>query len=172
MGAQTFPNLSAVDEARLLLHLRKHKIYPYRYSFLKTTNAATFDTADGALGSYLTFTLRPNNYTGVVSIATNMILSPNTTIGRYAITFSYNQVLTLADQAALTNFDTEAQEIYQLVTNGGAINDFQVFYPLNWFIEKGRPLFIHLWVDAATITAGTATIAGSIIVGTLIATQQ
>lgn len=173
MGAQTHPSLSDEDEARLLLHLRKHKVYPYLYRFKKTINAGNFtrtDTPGG--GSFFTFTFRPDNYVGIVGIATNMILSPNTTIGRFAITISYDNNVNLGDNASLNAFDSEAQEIYQLVTNGGAINDFQVFYPLNWFVERGKPVFIHVWADSSTVATGTAILAGHIILGTLIAVQQ
>lgn len=173
MGAISHAELTDKENAALLAHLRKHKTYPYLFRLKKAITAGNFTKVDApGGGSYFTFEFRPNNYVGVISFATNLILSPNTTIGRFAITMSYNSVVNLGDNTSLTKFDTEAQEIYQLVTNGGAINDYQVTYPLNWFVERAKPLFIHIWADAATVAAGTATLAGHIILGTLIASQQ
>lgn len=173
MGALTHAALTAKDDAMLLNHLRKHKTYPYSFRIKKTINAATFTRADAAGGgSFFTFTFRPNNYVGIISIAANMILRPNTTIGRFAYVVSYNNALTFADNPTLTAQATEAQEVYQLATNGGAVNDYQVFYPLDWFVEKGSPLYIHVWADSINVAAGASTLEGWVTFGTLISGQQ
>lgn len=168
----SLPTLSREETQKLYDHLRKHKIYPYQFRFRKLINAANFPNVDGALGSYFTLAFTPANYLGVVSLATNFIITPNTTIGEFCLAISYSNVLTLADNGAPTVPDGEGQVIYQLKSNGGAINDFQVFYPLNWFVEARKPLYIHFWADAATVAAAAATVSGHCIPGTLVTNQQ
>jgi len=51
-----------------------------------------------------------------------------------------------------------------LISNGGAINDFQVFYPLGWYVEAGTPLYIHVFVGQ-TALGGGGTMIGRVAIG-------
>jgi len=158
--------ISKVEQDQLLQHLSKHPIYPYTFRFRRTVDAANFPLADGGLGSYFSFKWQPIVTVGVVSIACNYILTPNTTVDVFALAVSYKPVYTIANATGNTPAD-EANDIYELKANGGSINDFQVFYPLNWFVEKTQPLYVHVFAGAATVAAGTATMQGRITFGTL-----
>jgi len=160
--------LSDEENKKLYSHLNKHKIYPFAYRFRKLISATAFTTADGALGSYFTLTFTPTQQLGIISLATNYIILPNTSIGAFSMLVSYRPVITMSNNTALGTPDDESNEIYELKSNGGAINDFQVFFPLTWYVETGKSLYIHFWADAATVTAGTATVVGRIILGTML----
>jgi len=158
--------ISKVEQTQLLSHLSKHPIYPYTFRFRKTVNAANFPLPDGGLGSYFSFKWQPIVTLGVVSIATNYILTPNTTVDVFALAVSYKATYSIADVVGNTPAD-EASDIYELKANGGSINDFQVFYPLNWFVEKTQPLYVHVFAGAATVAAASAVMQGRITFGTL-----
>lgn len=168
----TRPALSAPEEKALFAHLQKHKIYPFRYRFRQLIDATQFATADGAIGSYRTYTFTPDVHLGIVSIAANFIITPNTTVGTYALAVSYANTFSLQDGGNLTKPDDEATVIYELKSNGGAINDFQVYYPLNIYVEANKPIYFHLWADAATVTAGTSTMSGHVVFGSLLTGQK
>jgi hypothetical protein len=153
---------------RLKLHLEKHKVYPFQYRFRKVINSSNFGTADGSIGSYFTLTFTPNVHLGIVSMATNFVVTPNTSVGIFMLAASYRSTVTLADNTATGTPDDEANEIYRLMSNGGAINDFQVFYPLNWYLEAGKPFYLHVYADATTVAANNTTITGHFILGTLL----
>lgn len=158
--------ISKVEQDQLLQHLSKHPIYPYSFRFRKTTNVASFPHADGALGNYFSFMWQPKVTLGVVSLAVNYILTPNTTVDVFVVAVSYKPSYSIADATGNLPED-EGSEIYELKSNGGAINDFQVFYPLNWFVEKNQPLYVHVFAGITTITAATAVMQGHVTFGTL-----
>lgn len=164
---QTRPLLTDAEKKALATHLAKHKILPFQYRFRKTVAVAAFSTADGALGDYFTLEFTPDLYTGIVSIAAGFILTPNTTVGQFAIQASYKSTMTMADGTALTSPDSNGDVIYNLISNGGAINDFQVFFPLNWYIEAKKTMYFHVWADRTTITAATAVMSGHVTLGTM-----
>jgi hypothetical protein len=113
----------------------------------------------------LSFT--PKEITGIVSIATSFIITPNTAVDIFALVVSYKPTITFADNAVPTLPDDEAGDIYQLLSNGGAINDFQVFYPLNWYLERDKPIYMHVFAGALTVAGASTTITGHFILGTL-----
>jgi hypothetical protein len=160
------PQISKEEQQLLLQHLRKHVIYPYREQFRLTTNSTNFPNQDGsgpAIGFYFTYTFQPVTTLGIVSLAAGFILTPNTTVDLFAMQVSYKPTMTMANQTAWS----EADVIYQLMSNGGAINDFQVFYPLNWYVEKNQPIYVHVYAGTSTISAATAVMTGHITLGTL-----
>lgn len=160
-------DLTPAEKAALISHNRKHKVYPYPYIFRKTIDATHFTTADGAIGSFFTMSFTAKEILPIVSMATSFIITPNTTVGLFALVVSYSPKVSMADQALLTAPSDEGNKIYQLLSNGGAINDFQVFYPLDWYMERGSQIFMHVFADATTVAAGTSTITGQFILGTM-----
>lgn len=162
-------DLTQQEKNALISHSRKHKVYPYPFVFRKPLVAASFTTADGTIGSYFTMTFTAPEILPIVSIATSFIITPNTLVDIFALVVSYNPTMSMADGAALTRPTNEGSKMYQLLSNGGAINDFQVFYPLNWFMERGSKLYMHVYAGATTIAAATATniMTGQFIIGTM-----
>lgn len=166
-------NLSAQESVELVSFSEKHKIYPYRYRFNKLMNAANFPkAAAGAIagagtGSYLTLSFTAKEITPIIYIATSYIILPNTTVDAFALVVSYNQTLSFADNANVGVPDDEAADTYQLLSNGGAINDFQVFYPVNWFLNRGQSIYMHVFAGPTTIAAANAYVMGHFILGTL-----
>ncbi len=168
----TKPTLSEEEKRLLLEHLLKHKIYPYRYRINKTLENANFASTDASgLVRYTTFTFRPKATVGIVSIATNFIVTPNTVVDTFGVAISYSSVFTLADNVDPLQPDEEAKQIYEVKSQGGAINDFQVFYPLNWYVEAGTPIYMHFFVGTGAISASNKMI-GHVILGALEAGAQ
>lgn len=161
--------LDPAQKIALQKHLLQHKVYPYRYRMRAAINETNFATADSTIGHYFTRQFTPQFATGIVSIAAGFIITPNTTTGIFALVGSYRSTLTMADLAG--NTPDEGAEIYSLISNGGAINDFQVFFPLNWYVEAGKTFYIHAWADETTIDAGTSTLTGHFTLGTLVTDQ-
>lgn len=160
MGQSGISKTPISDEERkkLWLHLQKHKIYPFRFPFDRGFNFIDFPNADlsvgtGIAGRYFTFEFRPDNYLGIVSIATNFIIVDLNTVTEpppvYSLFVSYNKVISTQDALSLTKPQDEGNVIYQLSASGGAINDFQVFYPLNWYVESNKPIFMHVWASTS-----------------------
>jgi hypothetical protein len=163
------------DKARkeLVSFSERHKIYPYRYRFNKKINATNFNkTAAGAIqgggtGSYFTLSFTPKEITPIIYIATAFIILPNTSVDIFALVVSYNQTLTMADNANAGRPDDEAADTYMLLSNGGAINDFQVFYPVNWFVERDKPIYMHVFAGPTVVAADNTYINGHFILGTM-----
>ena len=165
--------LNPQESKELLRHLEKHKVYPYKFRYKKAINNTLFDTADsGGGGRYFTLTWNPSYYTGIVYFGCNYIITPNTTVGTFAVAISYSSTFTLGDNTSPTAIDLEGTDAYMLLSNGAAINDFQVFFPLNWYLEKGRSIYVHVWADTTTCTAGTSTFQGQMTFGTLVTDRQ
>ena len=162
---QAIPPYSEAELKALLDHLKKHTVYPYRCRRRKTMSAGNFATADGSLGSYFTVTFTPESTIGIVSLACNIIITPNTAVGQFAVAVSYSSTFSLQDGSSSP--DEENASIYTIETNGGAINDFQVFYPLNWYVTAGQSVYLHFWADAATITTGTAVMGAKVVLGAI-----
>lgn len=146
-------------------HLRKHKAYPYNFGVNQAINNTTFDSTVTGF-RYFTLQFTPTVETGIVSLATNLLITPETTFGMLGIQLSYASTLTLAGNTVLTAPLNEGNVCYNLFVNGGAINDFQVFFPLNYFLRSRETMFIHIFSDTTICTAGTSTMRGQIIVGT------
>lgn len=162
-------DLTQAEKIALISHSRKHKVYPVPFVFRKPLVAASFGTADGAIGSYFTMAFTAPEITPIVSFATSFIITPNTLVDIFAIVISYKPTMSMADGASLTKPTDEGSKAYQLLSNGGAINDFQVFYPLNWYLERGSKLYMHVYAGATTIAAALATnvMTGQVILGTM-----
>ena len=161
--------LNEAERIALLSHLQKHKIYPFRYRFSKTINAANFPTAavGGTAGSYFTLTFQPKEILGIITLSNAFIITPNTTVDTFSIAVSYKKTWAWGDNTVATVPDDEGSEIYSLLSNGGAINDFQVFYPTTYYMERNTPIYIHVFAGATTVAAGTSTMTGAVIIGTL-----
>lgn len=164
----TKSNLTQADKDALILHSRKHKVYPYPYQFERVINAANFpNTASPvSLIKYFTMSFTAPEILPIISIAAGFILSPNTTVGIFGIVVSYKPTLSLADGSNTLPTD-EGSVIYKLISNGGAINDFQVFYPTDWYLERLSKLYIHVFADNATVGAASTLIIGHTILGSL-----
>ncbi len=158
--------LSKDEQARLVQHVTKHKTYPFEYRWNRAINNTLFDLSVTGF-RYFTLTFTTKEILPIISLATSFIVTPNTTVGAFGIVLSYKSVLSLADNVAAGVPDDEGGNIYQLLSNGGAINDFQVFYPLNWYMDRNSPMYIHVFADTTTATAGTSTMLGHVILGTL-----
>lgn len=164
--------LDDVQRKQLVAFSQAHKIYPYRYRFNKKINSTNFNkSAAGAIqgggtGSYFTLSFSPKEITPVIYIATAFIILPNTSVDVFALVVSYNPVLTFADNANAGRPDDEASDTYMLLSNGGAINDFQVFYPVNWYVERSKPLYMHVFAGPTIVTADSSYIVGHFILGT------
>jgi len=165
----TKSNLTQVEKNALITHSRKHKIYPQPFVFRKSIVAADFTIADGTIGSYFTMAFTAPEILPIVSFATSFIITPNTLVDIFAIVISYKSTMTMGDGTSLTKATDEGSKAYQLLSNGGAINDFQVFYPLNWYMERGSKLYMHVYAGKTTIDAAVATnmMTGQIILGTM-----
>ncbi|HXT00362.1 MAG TPA: hypothetical protein VN915_06780 [Elusimicrobiota bacterium] len=167
--------LSDQDKKDLVAFSEKHKIYPYRYRFNKLISTTAFNkTAAGpiqganpGLGSYFTLSFTPKEITPIIYIATSFIVLPNTSVDIFALVVSYNSTISFADNVNAGLPDDEAQDTYQLLSNGGAINDFQVFYPVNWFLERGRTIYMHVYAGPTVVAAASSYIVGHFILGTL-----
>jgi hypothetical protein len=166
-------NINDAEKRELVSFSEKHKIYPFRYRFNKLMNAANFPKAAagnigaGATGSYFTLTFTAKEVTPIIYIATSYIILPNTTVDAFALVVSYNPTLSFADNVNALLPDDEASDTYQLLSNGGAINDFQVFYPVNWFLARGQSIYMHVFAGPTTITAANAYVMGHFILGTV-----
>lgn len=162
------PMLSKEEQDRLVSHIMKHKTYPFMYRWAKTINNTNFDVASGGSGfRNFTLTFQVREKTPIHSIAANFIVTPNTTVGTFGIALSYKSTISFADNANAGIPDDEGSEVYMLLSNGGAINDFQVFYPLNFYMDRAFPLYVHVFADTTTCTAGTSTMVGRVILGTM-----
>lgn len=160
--------LNKAEQEKLVQHALKHKDYPYKFIFNKTINNTNFNVASGGSGfRNFTLTFNVKEITPIISLATNFIITPNTTVGTFGIVVSYKSTISFADNASATVVDDEGGDIYQLLSNGGAINDFQVFYPLNWYLDRISKIYVHVFADTTTCTAGTSSILGQVIFGTL-----
>ena len=158
------------EQDQLMTFLRKHPIYPYRKRWNVAVNNTNFDTANGASPitvRSMTLSWVPDQTVGIVSLATGFIVTPNTVVDTFGLMVSYKPTLTLADGAHAKVASDESDDIYQALSNGGALNDFQVFYSLNWLVEKGQPIYIHVFAGTATCTAATANMMGHVIFGVL-----
>lgn len=166
------PQLSDVEQKLLYDHLRKHIVYPFGYRVNKVLSNANFGTVEAAgLCRYTTLTFRPKRTVGVVAIMANFIITPNTVVDTFGFEISYSSTFSLADNANSTLPDEEAKSSYMLLSQGGAINDLQVFFPLNFLVEANSPLYIHLFVGTASISASN-TMIGKIKLGTLRTEKQ
>lgn len=164
----TRPILNQKEYEELRTALLKHKLYPFKYRINKAITIGNFPTADGsATARYFSFQFTPPQATGIVTLATNLIITPETTFDIFGIVASFAPALTLADNPSLTVPGDEANDWYELVLNGGAINDFQVFFPLNVFVEARQTIYFHVFAGNTTVTAATSTMRGQIILGTL-----
>ena len=164
----TKPILSQEEYEALRKHLKQHKLYPYSYSIRKTINAAAFPTADGgAIVKYFSLEFTPPTAVGIVSLATNIIITPETSFGIMGIQLSYSPLLSLADNPTATAPANEGTTAYNIIVNGGAINDFQVFFPLNLFVESRQTAYLHVFANNALVAAATSNMTGQIILGTL-----
>lgn len=160
--------LTQAEYESLRSHLKKHKIYPYSYAIRKAISAANFTLTDGAsVVKYFTYTFTPPEATGIVSLATNLVITPETTFGLLGLQLSYKSTLSLADNVSAVKPNDEGTEAYNIMVNGGAINDFQVFFPLNYYVESRQPIYIHVYADSTTVSAGTSTLTGRIILGAM-----
>jgi hypothetical protein len=157
--------LDDAERQALMKHLQKHAIYPFRMPFNKTVSS-TFFASSGTLVKYGTIKWTPDNHLGIVSIAANFLITPNTSVANYGLAVSYSSVYSDADIG--TSKLEEAQQIYELKAQGGSICDFQVFYPLTWYVEANTPIYVHLFADSARVTAGTDIMSGQVIFGTLL----
>lgn len=162
----TKPLLSSAEKELLWRHLLKHKAYPYTFDIRQTTSAANFPTQDGAIGDYRTYTFTPPYALGIVGIATGFIITANSVTGLFAVVNSYRSTMSMAEGPSQT-VPNEGQQVYKNISNGGAINDFQVFFPLNIYVEANKPFYTHVWVDRTNITTGTAVLTGHITLWTL-----
>jgi hypothetical protein len=165
--------LNDKENQELLEHLKKHKVYPYKYKIKKTINSTNFinnDVPGG--GGYFTYAFTPQLYLGIVYLAANFIITPNTVVGTFALAISYASVFSFGDNAVSTLPDLEGTDTYMLLSNGGAINDFQVFFPLNWYLETNKTIYIHGWADSATILIASAVMQGQFTFGTLVTNRQ
>lgn len=165
----TRPILNQEEYELLRSHLRKHKVYPFSYRIKKTISVAGgFATADGSASfHYFTLKFTPTTDTGIISLASNLVITPSTTFGLFGIHLSYNDTLTLADQSDLTAPVNEGTTAYNLMVNGGAINDFQVFFPLNFYVESRKSVYLHVYADDTTIAAASSVMTGQIVLGTM-----
>ncbi len=156
--------LTQEEYESLRSHLRKHKAYPYNYQIAKTINNTNFTATTVSGFRYFTFEFAPVTDTGIVSLATNLLITPETTFG---IQLSYAPTLSLADNPTLLAPANEGAVAYNLFVNGGAINDFQVFFPLDYYVRaKQETIYLHVFADTTTCTAGTSTMRGQMILGT------
>lgn len=162
---------AARDE--LVRFSQEHKIYPYRYRINKKINATNFNkSAAGSIagagtGSYFTLSFTPPEITPIIYIATSFIILPNTSVDVYSLVVSYNSVLSYADNANANQPDDEGSDTYQLLSNGGAINDFQVFYPVNWYVERKKPIYFHVFAGPTIVAADSSYMLGHFLIGTL-----
>lgn len=148
-------------------HMLQHKGYPYNYGISKNIDNTDFSRTGVTGFRYFTYEFTPEVDTAIVSLATNLLITPETTFGQFGIQLSYGPDLTLADNLTLTKWLNEGTVAYNLFVNGGAINDFQVFYPLNYYVRsRQEKMFIHVFADTTTCTAGTSDMRGQIILGT------
>lgn len=164
----TRPILLQEEYESLRKHLRQHKTYPFSYSIRKVINAANFPLTDGgSIVKYFTLQFTPDVSVGIVSLATNLIITPETTFGIFGLQMSYKPTLSLADNPSATAPANEGNNAYNLVTNGGAINDFQVFFPLNFYLESRQTMYLHVFANDAIVAAASSNMTGQIILGTL-----
>ena len=164
----TKANLSEADRADLISHSQKYKVYPYRYRINKAINGTNFAKADASgTVKYFTMQLTAGEILPVVSFATSLIITPNTAVDIFGIAISYNSSLSLADNVNANRPDEEGTVIYQLLSNGGAINDFQVFYPVDWYMERGSILYMHVFAGNTIVAAASASMVGHIVHGTM-----
>ncbi len=154
--------LSQAEQKELWQFLNKRKVYPAAWRFLGTINATNFPTTDGSNGSYRTDSYTPGADVGIVAVSANFIITPNTTVDTFALAVSYASTYSLSSAQQV-----EGAEIYELKSNGGAINDFEVFFPLNWYVEAGKTIYMHWFAGATTVAAGTSTFQGKFIFHTL-----
>lgn len=162
--------ITKTEQDALLVFLRKNPVYPFRKRFNVAVNNTTFDTANAASPvavRSMTLSWRPTETVGIVSLAVGAIVTPNTTVDVFGVVISYKPTLTLADGTHAEVPDNESDDIYQVLSNGGAINDFQDFYPLNWLVERGQYIYAHIFAGTTTCTAATSSIMGHVIFGTL-----
>jgi hypothetical protein len=90
-----------------------------------------------------------------------MNITPSTVVDLFGIAISYAATLDFSDGAGAGagGADEEATQIYQLLAQGGAINDFQVYFPLGAYLEKGTPLYVHFFGGHGSIAAGGTMVA-------------
>lgn len=160
--------LTQVELDSLRSHLLKHKSYPYTYVINRGITAANFPSTDASSLAlrYYTLQFTPTVDTGIVSLATGILIKPETTFGMFGLQMSYKDTLNWTDNPTLVKPANEGNGVYGLITNGGAINDFQVFFPLDYFVRANETMYIHVYADATTIAAATSTMIGGIILGT------
>ena len=158
--------LTQTEYEALRSHLRKHKSYPYNFGISKNIDNTDFATTGVTGFRYFTLQFTPTVETGIVSLATNLVITPETTFGVMGIQMSYASTLTLADNSVATAPLNEGTVAYNLFVNGGAINDFQVFYPLNYYVRSRETMYIHVFADTTTCTAGSSDMRGQIVLGT------
>lgn len=159
-------NLSDAERKELADHAKKYKVYPYRYRINRVVNATNFPTSETSGFKYYTRAFIAAEVLPIISIAASLILTPNTVVGTFGIVLSYNSVLSFVDGTADTP-DEEGTVIYQLLSNGGAINDFQVFYPTNWYMERNSKIYLHVFADATRVAAADTTAVGHVVLGTM-----
>lgn len=166
-GAIQKANLGPEDRKNLVEDLGKRKIYPITYKWNKLITAITFPNVDvGGVGNYFTMSFTPRELTGIISIAAGYIVTPNTNVDIFNVVCSYKSVLSMGDITNLNAPNDEGGDIYQLLSNGASINDFQVFFPLNWYVARNQSFFIHVFAGAASLGGGT-TIRGRVTLGCL-----
>jgi hypothetical protein len=162
-----------LERKELISFSEKHAIYPQRFRFNKKINSTNFNKtaagniAAGSTGAYFTLTFTAKEITPIIYIASSFIILPNTTVDVFSLVASYNPVLTYADNVNAGLPDDEGADTYQLLSNGGAINDFQVFYPVNWFLNRGQSIYLHVFAGPTTVAADNAYMMGHFILGTL-----
>lgn len=163
----TKSNLSDQERLDLATHASKYKVYPYRYRINRTVNAANFTKADpSSTVKYYTRAFKANEVLPIISFATSLILTPNTSVGLFGLALSYNSVFDLSDGTTDAP-DEEGTIIYQILSNGGAINDFQVFYPTDWYMERTTKIYLHVFADNTRVAAADTTAVGHVVLGTM-----
>lgn len=165
--------LNPEESQQLVKFLDKHRIYPYKFKFNKTINNTNFNKVDSAGGGrYFTLSWAPSFYTGIVYFGANWIVTPNSTVGNFSATVSYASTISFADNASPTAIDLEGTDALTILSAGSTLNELVPFFPLNWSIETGKTIYVHVWADTTTCSAGTSSIIGQFTFGTLVTSRQ
>lgn len=154
MPGITLSAISQAEQKEVQKFLEKHKTFPYSFGWSKTITTGNFATADGSSTvKFFSQTFQPKQYLGVVAVACNYIITPNTVVDIFAVSITYGAT---AQYTLGTYTQIPGQDVYELKSNGGAINDFQVFYPLNWWMEPNSQIQIIVAAGVTTVTANSS----------------
>lgn len=166
-GTQAPPQYTKEEQERLWDHLRRSRSYPHRFAFSVVANTTTFDNApanDPCRNARIK-QIEFNSYVGLVALQINLLTLPVATSGIFGLAISYADtfrfVNTDGNTVAPNVVEEQGQVIYQLVSQGGSIADFEIFYPLNFLVEPSKKR-LNIFLFSNT-TDGSITFDGHVL---------